>query len=336
MEKESLIQKINRRLWWEIRRRLHGKAYLYTFRAYWHYKLNQSKQNAKNTSSYFAARPNIYAGVGHQMANWIAGLWFARLFGVQFASIPFSTTKWDAFLGFGNDEVQVYDLIQRGYKVRRLPLFDEKKQTEVDLIQAIINSYSGTKTILLATQDQFYFDQYGVMEDLRRKFRNAPARKDDNIEYDENKFNIAVHVRRTVIIENKIIEESEEIKAMRWLSNDYYEKVLIQVLENIKIDKPVSIWLFSTGKPEEFAEFQKYGEVHFCSYMDEYRSFAHLIFSDLLITSKSSFSYKPALMNNGIKVCPRNFWHGYPQSPDWILCENDGTFDVEKLKAISK
>ena len=44
-----------------------------------------------------------------------------------------------------------------------------------------------------------------------------------------------------------------------------------------------------------------------CSDMDEYMSFAHLIYADLLITSKSSFSYKPALMNTGIKVCPGNF-----------------------------
>ena len=69
--------------------------------------------------------------------------------------------------------------------------------------------------------------------------------------------------------------------------------------------------------------------------MDEYMSFAHLVYADLLITSKSSFSYKPALMNTGIKVSPGNFWHGYPQNdPKWILCANDGTFDTEKLKKL--
>ena len=118
---------------------------------------------------------------------------------------------------------------------------------------------------------------------------------------------------------------------MRWLSNDYYEKVLVQVLENFKVDKPIAVWLFSTGKAEEFAEFAKYGEIHFCNDMDEYQSFAHLVFADMLITSKSSFSYKPALMNDGIKICPRNFWHGYPDTKDWILVENDGTFDVKLL-----
>ncbi len=331
MEKETLPQRIYRRFWQELRARINHKFYNFTFKSYWHFLFHKSKINSTNTSSFFAARPNIYAGIGHQMANWIAGLWFARQFGLQYASIPFSTDRWDEFLGFGNDEVQYYDLIKQGYKVRRLPAFDENNETELALIKSIIASYAGTKTILLAIQDQFYGDQYGVMDDLKRKFRNSPARLTDNIEYDSNKFNIAVHVRRTVIIDNKIIIEDDANKAKRWLSNDYYEKVLTQVLENIQVDKPIAIWLFSTGKPEEFEEFKKYGEVHFCSHMDEYRSFAHLIFADLLITSKSSFSYKPALMSNGIKVCPRNFWHGYPNSNDWILVENDGTFDVSKL-----
>lgn len=332
MEKETLLQKINRRGWFEIRKRLKGKIYLLTFKSYWHYIFNQSKNSLTNTTCYFVARPNIGAGIGHQMANWIAGLWFARQFDLKFATIPFSTDKWDYFLGFGVGEIQYYDLIKKGYKVRRLPKFEEKNKGEVKLIKNIIATYSSTKTILLAIQDQFYFDQFGVMDDLKLKFRSAPSRKDDKIEYNKDKFNIAVHVRRTVVIDHKVIEEDEANKAKRWLSNDYYEKVLKQVLENIKIERPIAIWLFSTGKPEEFAEFKKYGEVHFCSYMDEYNSFAHLIFADLLITSKSSFSYKPALMNNGIKVCPKNFWHGYPNAKDWILCENDGAFDVEKLK----
>ena len=66
--------------------------------------------------------------------------------------------------------------------------------------------------------------------------------------------------------------------------------------------------------------------------MNTQESFLHMVYADLLITSKSAFSYKPALGNQGIKVCPRNFWHGYPDSSDWILVENDGTFNTASLK----
>jgi hypothetical protein len=326
--------KAKRRIWNKLVAYSRDKAiYPYLYRCFWHYEFNKTSL-AKNTSCYYAARPNPGAGIGHQLANWIAGYWFSKQFELKFAHIPFSTSKWESFLGFGEAEAKVDELIAKGYQAIKLPLFNENDFIEVDLIKAIIRSYSGKKVVFIAEQDQFYQNQYGVIEDIKRKFNQAIARKTDKIIYDSSHFNIAVHVRRTVIIDDKVISENDAARAMRWLSNDYYEKVLKQVLETIQVSKPISIYLFSTGKPEEFAEYSKYGDVHFCSDMDEYASFLHLIRADLLITSKSSFSYKPALMNDAIKVCPRNFWHGYPVTKDWILVENDGTFDTNRLKNI--
>ena len=226
-------------------------------------------------------------------------------------------------------------LLTNGYKKVKLPLFDEDNTSEVSLQKKIISSYANQKVVFVAEQDQAYKDQFGVMDVIKYKFNNNAARSKENLIYNSNCFNIAVHVRRTVIIDNKVILEDEAAKAMRWLSNDYYEKVLKQVVENLNIDKPISIYIFSTGRPQEFAEFLKYGDVHFCSDMDEYTSFLHLIRADILITSKSSFSYKPALMNDAIKVCPRNFWHSYPSDKNWILVENDGSFDVTALNQIT-
>lgn len=333
MKKETFLQKVKLRAWFELRSRLKGKAYLVTYGSYWNYLINGRKDLAASTISYYAARPNPGAGVGHQLANWIAGYWFAKQFGLAFAHIPFSNQKWDDFLGFGIGEDKMTDLITERYKMVKLPLFDEFNEEDVALQKKIIASYANQKVVFVAEQDQGYRDQFGVIKDIRNKFNTAPARLQENILYDSSRFNIAVHVRRTVIIDNKVILENEAARAMRWLSNDYYEKVLRQVIENLSVVKSISIYIFSTGRPEEFAEFSKYGDVHFCSDMDEYASFLHLIRADLLITSKSSFSYKPALMNDAIKVCPRNFWHSYPESEDWILVENDGNFDISKLNS---
>jgi hypothetical protein len=331
MDISKFIIKIKFKLWGTIVRYSRNKRfYPCLYRSYWHYKL-YSKGNSVNTSCYYTARPNPGAGIGHQLANWIAGYRFAGQFGLQFAHLPFSSQRWENFLGFGEGEKKVNELKKEGYKIRKLPLFNEYSQQEISLIRKIIQSYAGKKTVFLAEQDQFYHDQFGVMEDIKRKFNQAMAREKDKTVYNPAHFNIAVHVRRTVVIDGKITEENAEIQAKRWLSNDYYEKVLRQVVENIHISKSLDIYLFSTGKPDEFAEFSKYGNVHFCSDMNEYESFLHLIRADLLITSKSSFSYKPALMNESVKICPRNFWHGYPADKKWILAENDGTFDIEKL-----
>ena len=308
------------------------KIYPYIYRSYWHYLFNKRIQT-ENKTCYYTARPNPGAGIGHQMANWIAGYWYARQFEQKFIHIPFSTQKWEDFLGFGEREVQVRELKKTGNKIRKLPLFGSENLIEMNLNRLIIQSYTGEKVVFIAEQDQFYRNQFGVIADLKYKFNHASSRKNDKIVYNSTHFNIAVHVRRTVIIDGKVIIEDEAAQSMRWLSNDYYEKVLKQVLDNIKVTKPICIYIFSTGKADEFKEFSKYGNVHFCSDMDEYASFLHLVKADLLITSKSSFSYKPALMNDGIKICPRNFWHGYPDTKDWILVENDGTFDTNLLKS---
>lgn len=46
--------------------------------SYWHIKITPMLYNTDN--QYFAAIPNRGAGIGHQLANWIAGYWFARIF----------------------------------------------------------------------------------------------------------------------------------------------------------------------------------------------------------------------------------------------------------------
>ena len=335
MSLSQFVQKVKFRLWAKVVGYTQNrKFYPCLYRSYWHYRFSRSRENT-NTTCYFAALPNPGAGIGHQLANWISGYWFAKQFGLKFAHIPFSTQKWEDFLGFGENEIKVNDLKQSGYKVRKLPLFDDDNPQKTALINAIIQSYAGEKVILLAEQDQSYTDQFGVKDDIKRKFNQSSARLNDKMIYDASHFNIAIHVRRTVIIDGKTTVENEAARAMRWLNNDYYENVLRRTLDHITVSKPISIYIFSTGKQEEFAEFSKYGNIRFCSDMDEYASFLHLIRADLLITSKSSFSYKPALMNDGIKISPRNFWHSYPEDPKWILAENDGMFEIDKLNHIS-
>lgn len=328
--RQVTLQKVKCKLWYKLVSNLRNTCfYPYIYRSYWHYLL-YNKKNADNNTCYYAARPNPGAGIGHQMANWIAGLWYARQFGLKFAYLPFSTKQWDDFLGFGEGETTVAELKRKGYKTRRLPLFNENNKKEVELNKNIIQSYAGKKVVFIAEQDQFYRAQYGVMDDLKRKFYFAPARKNDHLIYSKDNFNIAIHVRRGDIM----VDPSNPNLTMRYLSNDYFEKVLIRVVDNIHTSKPVHIYFFSQGTPADYPEFTTFQNLHWCLDMNAQDSFLHFVYADLLITSKSSFSYKPALLNNGIKVCPKNFWHGYPDSKDWILCENDGTFDIEKLKSV--
>ena len=334
MTLSQFINKIKFKLWEFLVQHTRNKSiYPFLYKSYWHYIFVKNKKNtADNTTCYFAARPNPSAGIGHQLSNWNAGYWFAKQFGLQFAHIPFSTQKWEDFLGFGECEKKMKDLVKSGYKIRKLPKFDEYKPQEVALTKAIIQSYAGKKIVFLVEQDQGYIDQYGVMEDIRQKFSQAPARKNNQIVYNPSCFNIACHVRRGDIADEK--QKNDPSYSQRWLNSDYFTTILSQLLKHIKTDKPIAVYLFSEGVQKDFLEFEQFPGIHFCLDMNAQNTFLHMIYADLLITSKSSFSYKPALMNDAIKICPRDFWHNYPNQPKWILAENDGVFDVSLLSGL--
>ena len=326
--KGSVIEKTRRKLRgiWVYRLRT-TRIYPYCYVSYWHSKLKQPTVRNEcaddSTAAFFAARPNPGAGIGHQMANWIAGYWFAKKFNLRFAHIPFSNKKWEEFFGFYQGKATLSDLRREGYKVRRIPLFDEYNPAEVERIKSIIASYAGDKIVFLAEQDQFYHDQFGVMEDLQKKFYSAPARKKDKVIYKDGDFNIAIHVRRGDIMQGDVHSDPELAK--RYQDNTYFVNALRSVLEYFQDRANIQIYLFSQGKQEDFQEFLEFPNLHFCLDMDAQSSFLHMVYADVLITSKSSFSYKPALLNRGIKFCPADFWHGYPNRRGWVLLDENGT-----------
>ncbi len=328
----DFLNKTKRKLWAKVVEKSKINSWYPTiYRAYWFTKLKH-KPSHNGVVQYFTAIPNPGAGIGHQMANWIAGYWFAQQFGLQFAHTPFSNPRWDAFLGFGENEISVADLIHaQGYKKVRIPLFDENKDAEIEQIKKIFEAYRAQKVVFVAEQDQFYHDQFGVQEALQDKFHNAKSRKDDALVFDSNYFNIAIHVRRGDITIGQLNKNPNLL--MRWQDNDYFVNTLTKVVANVKTDKPLKIYLFSQGKRADFPEFEQFENLVFCLDMGAQDSFLHMVYADLLITSKSSFSYKPALLGKGMVISPENFWHGYPKSDTWIRATEAGDFNTDILKA---
>lgn len=326
---------------WKVKKTVHRRRvfqsnwkdnyeqYCLKYASYRYMKLhpNCGHQRDKN---YFAARPNPGAGIGHQIANWIAGYWFAKQFNLNFAHIPFSgqrapfvANEWDAFLGFGDGEVSYSDLKRKGYKTVLLPLFAEENTEHIEIIRNIIKAYSDQKVVFLAEQDQFYRDQFGVLPEIQDKFFHAQARNQDKLVYSKEHYNIAIHARRGDIIQNN--GENNPNLTMRYQSMDYFINVLDEILQRVRSEKDVYIYIFSQGEDAEFLPFMRYRNVFICNQMGAMESFLHMVYADILITSKSSFSYKPALLNkDGIKVCPEKFWHGYPNDEKWWLASEEG------------
>lgn len=330
--KSSFIKKVRRRFWSKLVSKTR-KYPLYPY-IYWStlYALIFRIQTPTISQNYLCARPNPGAGIGHQLANWIAGYWYAKRFELKFAHIPFSSDNWEHFLGFGEDEISVKQLINDGYKKVKLPLFREDNPEDVSLIRNIIDSYNHRKVIFICEQDQYYKDQHGVMTDIKRKFHSAKARSTDRLIYSKESINIAIHVRRGDIVAGQ--QNGNINHQMRWQDNNYFVKVLHSVISHISANKPLAIYLFSQGIESDFKEFNQFKNLHFCLDMSPQDSFLHMVYADVIITSKSSFSYKPALLSNGIKICPENFWHGYPNTEDWILADKNGEFNQKVLKSM--
>ncbi len=326
MSLKSSIKNIRNATWGKVVRGIRRSPhYPKFFISYWHHRFHGGSGDGGTELLHMGARPNPGAGIGHQMANWIAGYWWAEQFGLKFAHSPFPSPAWEDFLGFGTGEATVEELLSnQGCKLVRLPPFREKEPGERELIQRIISSYRGRKVVFMLHQDQPYADQFGVIDRIQRKFHHAPARQKDKLVFQQDQFNIAVHVRRGDIVAGQ--KAGIKNHQMRWQENDYFLNVLNHVLNALQTSKTVAIHLFSQGTHEDFREFEAFGNLRMHLDMGARDSFLHMVFADLLITSKSSFSYKPALLSKGIRVCPREFWCAYPQDHRWILAETDGSF----------
>lgn len=327
-----MLGKIYRKLWGKIVYKFRDKSYYpLLYKSYYVSFLHSKIEKNSSLGPYFSAQPNPGAGIGHQMANWIAGYWWAKQFSLPFAHIPFSNSRWEELLGFGNNEIHLDALLRKGYKKVRLPLFSEDKPDELDRIKRIIKSYTGKKVVFVCEQDQFYRDQYGVMYELKQKFYSSVSRKKDVLLFDSTRKNVAIHVRRGDIVQ-KANEKVNENLAIRWQDNTYFVNTLRQVVESLEREKQAySIFLFSQGNQQEFSEFEQFSNITYCLDMNPYDSFLHMVHADILITSKSSFSYKPALLNKGIKVVPSGFWHGYPVASDWIIVNELGKLNQRIL-----
>ena len=334
------------KLHWKIYKVIEPDCYK-RYPSYKHYiKVGQIK-NPDRSNFYFTEKPREAGNIGHTMNNWIAGYVFAGKFHCKYAYYPFQDTyvpyivnKWDKVLGFDYREVKVQDLLKKGFKKIQLPKFDENNAEEVNRIQKIIDAYSGKKVVFFAEQDQFLKNQYEASEAIKEKYLKCESRKNDRLIYDPNCISVAVHIRRTVVADTGIKNEDAAARALRWTGVEYFQRIMEQVDQclgqNLSGDTKIKFYIFTTGDKEEFHGLidAVKSEVIFCNTLDEYTSFTNMVKADILVTSKSSFSYNPALLSSGIKIVPSDFWHGYPDDEKWITADSKGEISNNNLAFI--
>ena len=303
-----------------LRRASKTSFYPYFYPATWRAKLSRVKRPQNSPNRFITAVPNIGAGIGHQMANWIAGLYAAEFFELRFADSPFPDPEWEAFLGLGGNDPLAKELVKsQGYRKVRLPRFDFNKPDEVARIRQITTSYTG-KVCFFCEMDQWCGDLHRMSTDLGERFRAAASRKNETLSFHPDRLSIAVHVRRGDICQSDQEPENANL-SMRWLDDDYFLGILDKIYAALPNEIEPETFVFTQGDAEDYKVFTRFLNAKICTEMGAIESFRHMVFADILVTSRSSFSFKPALLNRGLKVCPNGFWQAYPQSNDWQIVD---------------
>jgi hypothetical protein len=288
------------------------------YKCYWVYKIKVLNSKKKKYKNFLSIRVHPGSGIGHQLANYNAGLWFSKKFKLNHCHNEFPNKKWESLLNFSKNSIDKKKLIKSNYKIIQLPRFDEYNITHIKIIKKIINQYSNQKILFYLEFDQAFKSQYQVSNTLKYKFFNKRNSLKDKIIFSKKYFNIAVHYRSGDILKNKSLINQ------RKLNSNYYLNSLKIGFKLNQTNKRNKIFIFSQG--HDLHNLLKKNNINYldCNKFNEFSTFLHFIYSDLLITSKSSFSYKAGLIGNNIKISPKDFWHKYPKNDKkWFLIDNN-------------
>ena len=130
------------------------------------------------------------------------------------------------------------------------------------------------------------------------KIKNIFWENKERNHFKNNKFNVAVHVRRPNPHDNRTNGTDTP--------DEYYLNVMNKIRRQYN-DKDILFHIYSQGNEDIFTQYISH-DVVFHINEDIYTTFIGLVAADSLIMSRSSFSYVAALLNEGvIYYCP--FWH---------------------------
>lgn len=134
---------------------------------------------------------------------------------------------------------------------------------------------------------------------------------------------VCVHVRRGDV---------DKASVDRFLPLSYYVTVLAQIK---LVQADMDIVVISEGQAEDFRELSAaHPEVILLLADDPIRAFVHMLYADVLVTSRSGFSHLAAELGYQSCIIAVRSWVKYSRSNITLFAETKGTMDVVQLKAL--
>ena len=156
-----------------------------------------------------------------------------------------------------------------------------------------------------------------VLEKVQKSYSRD---RNDTPHFQHKDVNIAVHVRRGDSTHN----------TRRFVEHQYFVNVLKSITTQLKAKKQTyTIQLYSEGHIHDLPEFQEFKHLTYRLNDDHLDTFHHMACADILIMSKSTFSYVPALLNPTGLIIYKPFWILSPGNTDrWVEADEHGHVDI--------
>lgn len=225
-------------------------------------------------------------------------------FGAQFQTIIYTAI----YAELNNMKFLYTPFIAMEHNYDNDQLFLDKKEELINLINNVATSANHENVISLSRADYIKYFEDNIqqccntkaLQTIKELFR---ANKPNNY-FNNNKINIAMHVRRPNQHDSRL--EGADVPTKQFL------QVLASLKQEYK-DQEYLVHIYSQGVPKDFKDFVGPNVVlHLNESVED--TFTGMVLADVLVTSPSSFSYTAGLISNG-KVYYMPFWH--PPLPGW-------------------
>jgi hypothetical protein len=326
--------------WWKY------QVYRFSFRC-----RNGDAGTKPNGRNRYLLRVPSAAGIGDQIVTcWSETYMLARKHGLTFAHHPFRRSyhcpdvDWEAFLGFGEGEVQAAELLSdnRLMKVYLPPLSLTSPQDHL-ILSRLINRVYRQDNVVFHLGTGVYLgsdiEQGEVMPSVyQHKYQAARSRSPMAETFDQCYVHVAVHIRRgdLALLKDDLGEEWNK----RWIDLSYYANVLGDLLAALATHR-TQVHIFSDGTADELAELQSFPNTRLHLGDDPLESFHAMVTADVLVVSTSAFAVCAGKICPGIKLAGKDFDSPQfrlfiPGSEDWIQIEPDGHFSPDTDRRIGK
>lgn len=267
-----------------------------------------------------------HEGGGSQLFRRLSTIVFCRHYGLTYFHSPLTNvahqprgdgqweSKWESFLKLGSfqtkklEEKPKFEVLDRSYRIiRRIS----------DIHTAVQPHYFQVKHCHFLTDRK---------PDLYHHFRKPLLKswqqngREKNLLYDEEVLNVAIHVRRGDVSAKTPVRFTSGKKLFE----------LIGRIRNCLGNRDHKIWIFCVSDEPDLKALEGDG-IQLVSNLSIFDVFDHLISADILVASKSSVGYLPAIIGNGI-VLYEPFWHSPLSS--WLNIEEN--FEPKLIDLLSK